>query len=68
MLSRPVDVRELVAAEASWIAVESSVYSAVPLLVTLAVGLPVGPALLLVAFTAGMWLLAVRGMNRRLLD
>ncbi|WP_078901261.1 ABC transporter permease [Actinacidiphila yeochonensis] len=66
VLSRPVDVWELVTAEVSWIAVKSSAYSSVPLLVTLAVGLPVGPALLLVpvvtllsglAFAlCGMWI------------
>lgn len=48
VLSRPVDVWELVIAEASWIAVKSSVYSSVPLLVTLAVGLPASATLLLV--------------------
>ncbi|WP_030661528.1 ABC transporter permease [Streptomyces rimosus] len=48
VLSRPVEVWELVTAEASWIAVKSSVYSSVPLLVTLAIGLPPSPALLLV--------------------
>ncbi|UQW99660.1 ABC transporter permease [Streptomyces sp. RerS4] len=48
VLSRPVDVWELVTAEASWIAVKSSVYSSVPLLVTLAIGLPASPTLLLV--------------------
>ncbi|WP_424217341.1 ABC transporter permease (plasmid) [Streptomyces sp. BI20] len=48
VLSRPVDVWELVVAEASWIAVKSSVYSSVPLLVTLAIGLPASPTLLLV--------------------
>ncbi|MFR9787180.1 ABC transporter permease [Streptomyces sp. MB22_4] len=48
VLSRPVDVWELVTAEASWIAVKSAVYSSVPLLVTLAIGPPLGPSLLLV--------------------
>ncbi|MFI0242097.1 ABC transporter permease [Streptomyces sp. NPDC016845] len=48
VLSRPVDVWELVTAEASWIAVKSSVYSSVPLLVTLAIGLPAHLTLLLV--------------------
>lgn len=66
VLSRPVEVWELVTAEASWIAVKSSVYSSVPLLVTLAIGLPLTPALLLVpvvtlvsglAFAlCGMWI------------
>ncbi|MFE3634301.1 ABC transporter permease [Streptomyces cellostaticus] len=48
VLSRPVDVWELVTAEASWIAVKSSAYSSVPLLVTVAIGLPLTPSLLLV--------------------
>ncbi|MEU5441735.1 MULTISPECIES: ABC transporter permease [Streptomyces] len=48
VLSRPVDVWELVTAEASWIAAKSAVYSSVPLLVTIAIGLPLGPSLLLV--------------------
>ncbi|UJV38547.1 ABC transporter [Streptomyces sp. AMCC400023] len=66
VLSRPVDVWEIVTAEASWIAVKSSVYSSVPLAVTLALGLPPGPGLLLVplitllsglAFAqCGMWI------------
>jgi lipooligosaccharide transport system permease protein len=65
VLSRPVEVWELVTAEASWIAVKSSAYSVVPLLVTVAVGLPLGLGLLLVPFVAllsglafalcGMW-------------
>ncbi|WP_405690176.1 ABC transporter permease [Streptomyces sp. NBC_00057] len=65
VLSRPVDVWELVTAEASWIAVKSSLYSSVPLLVTLTVGLPAGPGLLLVPLVSllsglafalcGMW-------------
>jgi lipooligosaccharide transport system permease protein len=48
ILSRPVDVWELVAAEASWIAAKSAVFACVPLAVTVAVGLPVVPELLLV--------------------
>ncbi|MEU9417322.1 ABC transporter permease [Streptomyces sp. NPDC051000] len=65
MLSRPVDVWELITAEASWIAVKSSIYSSAPLLITLAAGLPATPGLLLVPFIAlfsgfgfalcGMW-------------
>ncbi|GAB2623822.1 ABC transporter permease [Streptomyces capparidis] len=65
ILSQPVDVWELVTAEASWIAVKSSVYACAPLAVTLAVGLPPTPGLLLVPVIAllagagfaliGMW-------------
>ncbi|MBE1485556.1 ABC transporter permease [Plantactinospora soyae] len=65
MLSQPVDPWELVTAEASWIAAKSCVYSCAPLLVTVAVGLPVGPQLALVPLIqliagfgfalAGMW-------------
>ncbi|MFF2145252.1 ABC transporter permease [Kitasatospora sp. NPDC058190] len=65
VLCQPVDVWELVTAEASWIAVKSSVYGTAPLLVTLAIGLPPGPELLLVPLVAlvsgfafallGMW-------------
>lgn len=43
-----MDVWELVSAEASWIAVKSGVYGSAPLLVAIAVGLPVRPELLLV--------------------
>jgi lipooligosaccharide transport system permease protein len=48
VLGRPVDVWEIVTAEASWIAVKAAVYSSVPLLVTLAIGLPFQAGLLLV--------------------
>ncbi|GAA0279930.1 ABC transporter permease [Streptomyces polychromogenes] len=65
ILSQPVDVGELVTAEASWIAAKSAVYGCAPLAVTLAVGLPWTPQLLLVPLIAllagfafgtfGMW-------------
>ncbi|WP_411109196.1 ABC transporter permease [Streptomyces sp. c-19] len=48
ILSQPVDAGELVTAEASWIAVKSAVYGCAPLAVTMAVGLPWTPQLLLV--------------------
>lgn len=65
VLSRPVDVWELVASEASWIAVKSSLYSSAPLLITILAGLPMTPGILLVPVIAllsgfgfalcGMW-------------
>ncbi|GAA3741721.1 ABC transporter permease [Salinactinospora qingdaonensis] len=52
MLAAPVDVRELVTAEASWIALKAGVYGCAPLLVALAFGLPPAPTMLLVPFIA----------------
>ncbi|MCH0567084.1 MULTISPECIES: ABC transporter permease [unclassified Streptomyces] len=57
ILSRPVDVWELVSAESSWIAAKSGVYGSAPLFVALTVGLPLRPQLLLVppvALLAGL--------------
>ncbi|QBI52510.1 ABC transporter permease [Streptomonospora litoralis] len=56
MLATPVDVRELVTGEASWIACKSGIYGCAPLLVAIAFGLPASPAMLLVpviAFVTG---------------
>ncbi|MBB4929783.1 lipooligosaccharide transport system permease protein [Lipingzhangella halophila] len=56
MLAAPVDVRELVTGEASWIAVKAGVYGCAPLVVAIGFGLPPQPAMLLVpivAFTTG---------------
>nr|WP_133740081.1 ABC transporter permease [Actinorugispora endophytica] len=50
MLAAPVDVRELVTAEALWIALKSGVYGCAPLLVAFAFGLQPVPAMLLVPF------------------
>ncbi|GGV15054.1 transport permease protein [Actinomadura cremea] len=65
MLAAPVDVHELVTAEASWIAAKSAVYSCTPLVVALFFGLDPSFGMLLVPlatfFTAlgfglfGMW-------------
>ncbi|MFG2043719.1 ABC transporter permease [Dactylosporangium sp. NPDC048998] len=65
LLSHPVDAWEVVTAEASWIAVKSCLYGCAPLLVTVALGLPVHPQLALVPLIglvagfgfalAGMW-------------
>ncbi|MDT0304821.1 ABC transporter permease [Streptomonospora wellingtoniae] len=48
MLAAPVDVRELVTGEASWIACKSGVYGCAPLLVAIGFGLPASWAMLLV--------------------
>jgi lipooligosaccharide transport system permease protein len=48
MLAAPVDVHELVTAEALWIAAKSSIYSCAPLLVAMAFGLPPSPGMLVV--------------------
>ncbi|WP_243789310.1 ABC transporter permease [Saccharopolyspora gloriosae] len=48
MLAAPVDVHELVAAEALWIATKSGVYGCAPLLVAMAFGLDPAPGMLLV--------------------
>jgi lipooligosaccharide transport system permease protein len=47
VLAAPVDVHEVVAGEASWIAVKSGIYSCAPVLVGLAFGLRPGPWTLL---------------------
>ncbi|GAB3207632.1 ABC transporter permease [Marinactinospora endophytica] len=69
MLAAPVDVRELVTAEASWIALKSGVYGCAPLLVAIAFGLEPRGAMLLVPLIAlvtgfgfallGIWLSAL---------
>jgi lipooligosaccharide transport system permease protein len=48
VLAAPVDVHEVVAGEASWVAARSAVYSCAPILVALAFGLRPGPAVVLV--------------------
>jgi lipooligosaccharide transport system permease protein len=48
ILAAPVDVHEVVAGEASWVAARSAVYSCAPILVALAFGLRPGPAVFLV--------------------
>ncbi|MBV2362859.1 ABC transporter permease [Streptomonospora nanhaiensis] len=69
MLAAPVDVRELVTGEATWIACKAGVYGCAPLLVAIGFGLPASPAMLLVPVIAfvtgfgfaltGVWLSAV---------
>jgi lipooligosaccharide transport system permease protein len=48
VLAAPVDVHEVVAGEASWIAVKSGAYSCAPILVALAFGLRPGPGVIAV--------------------
>jgi len=48
MLAAPVDVHELVTAEALWLAVKSGVYGCAPLLVAMAFGLDPAPGMALV--------------------
>lgn len=48
LLAAPIDVRELVTAEALWIGLRSGVYGIAPLLVAVAFGLRPGPAVVLV--------------------
>jgi lipooligosaccharide transport system permease protein len=48
VLAAPVEVHEVVAGEASWIAVKSGVYSCAPILVALAFGLRPGPTVVAV--------------------
>ncbi|GLZ10015.1 transport permease protein [Actinomadura sp. NBRC 104425] len=55
ILATPVDVHELVAGEALWIAAKSSVYSCTPLVVALFFGLDPAPGMLLVPFVV-FWL------------
>nr|WP_246062402.1 ABC transporter permease [Haloactinospora alba] len=52
MLATPVDLRELVTAEASWIALKAGVYGCAPLLVAMAFGLPPAPTMLFVPLIA----------------
>ncbi|WP_046472352.1 ABC transporter permease [Allosalinactinospora lopnorensis] len=69
MLAAPVDVRELVTAEASWIALKAGVYGCAPLVVAIGFGLPPSPAMLIVPVVAfatgfgfalmGIWMSAV---------
>jgi lipooligosaccharide transport system permease protein len=48
ILAAPVDVEELVTAEMLWIGLRSGIYGCIPLLVTIAFGLPPAPGMLLV--------------------
>ncbi|GAA3838182.1 ABC transporter permease [Sphaerisporangium flaviroseum] len=50
VLAAPVDVHELVTAEASWLAAKAGVYGCAPMIVGMAFGLPPGPGMLLVPF------------------
>ncbi|MFC7326766.1 ABC transporter permease [Marinactinospora rubrisoli] len=69
MLAAPVDVRELVTAEATWIALKAGGYACAPLLVAMGFGLPPRPTMLLVPLITlvtafgfallGIWLSAV---------
>lgn len=69
VLAAPVDVAELVSAEASWIAVKAGLYGSVPLVVTMFFGLTPTWGMLLVPFIAtltglgfalfGMWVSAI---------
>ncbi|WP_017540213.1 ABC transporter permease [Nocardiopsis halophila] len=52
MLAAPVDVRELVTAEAGWIALRASVYGCAPLLVAIGFGLPPAPGMFAVPLIA----------------
>lgn len=52
MLAAPVDVRELVTGEASWIACKAGIYGCAPLLVAIGFGLPASWAMLLVPVVA----------------
>lgn len=69
ILAAPVDVHELVSAEAMWTATRAGVYGCTPLLVATAFGLRPGPGVLLVPLVAfctglgfalfGMWISAL---------
>lgn len=69
ILAAPVDVHELVSAEASWLAAKAAVYGCAPLLVGLAFGLEPSWGMLLVPFIGfltgmgfalfGMWVSAI---------
>src|SRR5919202_1775986 len=50
ILATPVDVEELVTAEALWIAIRAGVYGMAPMLVAVAFGLDPAPGMLLVPF------------------
>ncbi|QVQ51450.1 ABC transporter permease [Spiractinospora alimapuensis] len=50
VLAAPVDVREMVTADALWIALKAGVYGCAPLLVAIGFGLPPTPWMLLVPF------------------
>ena len=52
ILAAPVDVEELVTAEALWIAVRAGVYGCTPMLVAMAFGLDPSPGMLLVPLVA----------------
>ncbi|WP_432707438.1 ABC transporter permease [Nocardiopsis ansamitocini] len=52
ILAAPVDVREVITAEALWIALKAGVYGCAPLLVAIGFGLKPTPAMLLVPFIA----------------
>jgi lipooligosaccharide transport system permease protein len=57
VLAAPVDVHELVTAEASWLAAKAGVYGCAPLVVGMAFGLPPSPGMLmvpLIAFLTGL--------------
>jgi len=57
LLAAPVDVPELVTAEASWIGAKAGVYGCAPLLVAMAFGLPPSPGMVvvpLVGFVTGL--------------
>ena len=54
ILAAPVDVAELVTAEAAWLALRSAVFGCVPILVGFAFGLELHATVLLVPFIAGL--------------
>jgi lipooligosaccharide transport system permease protein len=54
ILAAPVDVEELVTAEALWIALRTGVYGCVPLLVAMVFGLDPSPGMLLVPLIAAL--------------
>nr|MCH9815179.1 ABC transporter permease [Actinomycetes bacterium] len=54
ILATPVDVRELMTAEATWLAAKAGVYGCAPLLVAMAFGLPPAWGMLLVPFIAAL--------------
>ncbi|MFC4532594.1 ABC transporter permease [Sphaerisporangium dianthi] len=69
VLAAPVDVHELVTAEASWLAAKAALYGCAPLLVGMGFGLPPSPGMLLVPFIGfltglafalfGIWMSAI---------
>ena len=54
LLAAPVDVHELVLAEASWIATKAGVYGCAPLLVAMTFGLDPAPGMLLIPFIGAL--------------